>query len=74
MNDIPSKALEEILQPVIREAALKIYEREKTKALKELEVSFECAKSDILAACAVEISQRMAAHTTETEFVIRVKR
>lgn len=73
-NDNAGALFGSYLEPIIKEQALQIYEREKAKAIKELEIAFECAKSDILAACSVEIQQRFDVRTTDMEFVIRVRR
>lgn len=73
-NDNVAGLMSSLLEPMIKETVNKIFEKEKAKALKELEVAFECVKSDMLAACAVEIQQRLCVNSTDAEFVIRVRR
>lgn len=69
-----NSVLEDIIDGVVKKAAEKLYEAQKAKAIRELEVAFECAKVDILAACAVEIRSRLDDCSTDTEIRIRIKR
>lgn len=63
-----------MIDPIVREAIHRTYEVELAQAKRNFEVAMERVKFDIISTCAAEVSQRMNASSTDTEFVIRIKR
>lgn len=73
-NATLNSLVSEALQNAIKQAADKIYQEQKDRAIKELNAVFEEARLEMIHKCAVELQSRFRVDSSDMEIVIRVKK